>query len=183
MDALPAIGLAPLSDVPPYGERSAPGVPPVPGATGLPSLAGVAPPEGVLSSTLAAEGPVSDRITDPQWQLAALFVHQVLEQAVAVIGGKMAEGLLRQSLVHTAKSHVVARILDLDESGWLKAIGGQPMTTFTAFDVADAIAALLTSFELRCASLMGADEAQRVIARAAAPFRASLAQIGLDVSA
>jgi hypothetical protein len=172
-------------DVPPYPDTRAGGeVPPQPGATGLPSLDSVAPPEGIASQAAArAEGPDSQRITDPQWQLVALVVHQVLEQAVGVIGGTMAEGLLRQALGHAAKSHRVARDVELDDSGWLKTTAGHTITRYTAFDVADAIAALLTGFELRCASLVGAEQAQRIIASAAAPFRTSLAQIGLDVSA
>jgi hypothetical protein len=158
--------------------------PPIPGASGLPPLDGVAPPAGLASRIgRAHDGPASDRITDPQWQLVALVVHQVLEQAVAAIGGRMAEGVLRQALAHAAKSHRVASAIELDESGWLKVTAGHTITRYTAFDVADAIAAILTGFELRCASLVGAERAQRIIASAAAPFRTSLAQIGLDVSA
>ena len=40
---------------------------------------------------------------------------------------------------------------------------------------------LLTSFENRCASLIGEVDAHRLIVNAARPFSASLAQLGLAI--
>ncbi len=74
------------------------------------------------------------------------------------------------------------RDVEIDSSVWLKATDEAAILRSSMYDVAEAVASLLTNFEVRCASLMGAERAQEMVASAAAPFRASLSQIGLDVA-
>jgi hypothetical protein len=131
---------------------------------------------------VGVEAPAEDRLTQAQWQLLALVIHQVVEKAGALVGERMAEGLLTQALQHATRTHALLATLDVDALGWLKARDGDTMTRFPTFDVADAVATVLTGFELRCASLIGAEHAQRIVASAAAPFKAALLQVGLDVA-
>ena len=124
----------------------------------------------------------ADAMTTPQWQLIALVVHQVVEGAGALIGAQMAQNLLRQASAHTARSHPILLDLEVDAGGWLKAREDGIITSYSTYDVADAVAAVLTSFEVRCASLVGAERAKDIMLVASAPFRNALTQIGLDIS-
>ncbi|HLJ80562.1 MAG TPA: hypothetical protein VKT52_03675 [Ktedonobacterales bacterium] len=168
-----------------------PAGPPSIGSGGLPPLshapatASGAEVAGSPSSagSAATKTARTDALTAPQWQMVALVVHQVVEGAGAFIGIQMAEGLLQQALTFATRSHPVLLDLTLDTGGWLKACEDDAIARYSTYDVTDAIAALLTGFELRCASLTGAARAQDVILVAAAPFRTALAQIGLDISA
>jgi len=135
------------------------------------------------TGSAATKAARTDALTTPQWQMVALVIHQVVEGSGALIGARMAEGLLRQALTSAARAHPVLLDLEVDAGGWLKTREDGAIARFATYDVADAIAALLTGFELRCASLLGAERAQDAILVAAAPFRNSLAQIGLDISA
>ena len=143
-------------------------------AAPMPPLAPTPPP--------AVDTPTEDRLTQAQWQLLALVIHQVVEKAGELVGPRMAEGLLAQALQHATRTHALLAAVEVDALGWLKARDGDTMTRFPTFDVADAVATVLTSFEVRCASLIGADHAQRIVAAAAAPFKAALLQVGLDVA-
>ena len=69
----------------------------------------------------------------------------------------------------------------MDATGWLSPLPGQHISSYPLADVADAVAVLLTSFEDRCASVIGEADAHRLIANAARPFSASLAQLGLAI--
>lgn len=142
-----------------------------------PSMRKSAPP-APLNPTDTSE----DRLTEPQWQLLALVIHQVVEKAGGLVGAQMAEGLLAQSLQHAARTQPLLSHLEIDALGWLKARDEHTMTGYPAFEVADAVATLLTGFEMRCASLIGAEQAQKMVAAAASPFKAALLQIGLDVA-
>ena len=142
-----------------------------------------APERGAAPGTGSAAGLAErDRLTTPQWQLVALVVRQMVEKLDQVAGTPMAESLLRQSLAHTARSNPTLHDLEIEPSGWLKEKREAAMTTQSADDVAEALAALLTNFELRCASLVGKEQAHQILASTAEPYRAALAQIGLDVS-
>jgi hypothetical protein len=123
----------------------------------------------------------SDYLADSQWQLLALVVRQVVDQAGAVLGKETVDGLIRQSLAYGAVKRPPLRILEMDASGWLSPLPGQHISSFPLADVADAVAMLLTSFENRCASLIGEEDAHRLIVNAARPFSASLAQLGLAI--
>lgn len=90
--------------------------------------------------------------------------------------------MLAQALQTAARSHAALGSLEVDALGWLRARDGDSMTRFPAFDVADAVATLLTGFEMRVSSLIGADQAHDMVAAAAGPFRSALLQIGLDVA-
>lgn len=142
-----------------------------------PSPLGTAP----LATPATAAAP-QNRLTEPQWQLLALVIHQVVEKAGGLVGAQMAEGLLAQALQHAARNHPLLSKLEMDALGWLKARDGDTMTLYPTFEVADAVATLLTGFEMRCASLIGAGKAQQMVAAAAGPFKAALLQIGLDVA-
>lgn len=178
-------GLPPIS-------RPAPGSwPPQPpseprgvGTGGLPPLSRTATAQAAAAKPGPATGLAQrEQLTTPQWQLVALVVRQMVEKLGQLAGTEMAESLLRQSLVHSARSNPVLHDLEVESGGWLKETREAAMTTQAAEDVAEAMATLLTNFELRCASLVGKEQAHRIMATTAAPFRAALAQIGLDVSA
>jgi hypothetical protein len=123
----------------------------------------------------------SDYLADSQWQLLALVVRQVVDQAGALLGKETADGFIRQSLAYGAVKRPPLRILEMDATGWLSPLPGQHISSYPLADVADAVAVLLTSFEDRCASVIGEADAHRLIANAARPFSASLAQLGLAI--
>jgi hypothetical protein len=123
----------------------------------------------------------SDFLADSQWQLLALVVRQVVEQAGALLGKEAADAFIRQSLAYGAVKRPPLRILEMDATGWLSPLPGQHISAYPLADVADAVAILLTSFESRCASVIGEVDAHRLIANAARPFSASLAQLGLAI--
>ena len=156
---------------------------------GLPPLMDAAMPPEPPASLRGASGELRrasvELLSAPQWQLIALVTRQVVEHAGQQIGQQLAENLLRQALGQTAASKTPLRVVEVDSSGWLQAVSspeGKTITSYPTTEVADAIAALLTSFELRCAALVGALQAHQFIATATMPFRASLAQIGLAVT-
>lgn len=124
-------------------------------------------------------------LTGPQWQLIALVTRQVIERAGQQIGWQLADNMLRQALGQTATSKAPLRLVEIDTTGWLQMVAspeGKSITDYPTAAVTDAVAALLTNFELRCAALVGAAQAQHILATATEPFRASLAQIGLAVA-
>lgn len=170
--------LPPLSTVDEIERRIPPAPPTLPAHSApTPDPTVPLPPPGVSD-----EAPTEDRLTQAQWQLLALVIHQVVEKAGELVGARMAEAMLAQALQHATRTHPPLETLEVDALGWLKAKDGDTMTRFPTFDVADAVATVLTGFELRCASLIGADHAQRIVASAAAPFKAALLQVGLDVA-
>lgn len=166
---------------PPYS----PSPPPSIGSGALPPLARAqAAASGSTASSLAATKTMrTDVLTTPQWQMVALVVHQVIEGASVLIGAHMAENLLRQALSTASRSHPLLHDLEVEAGGWLKTRKDGAIAHYSTADVAEAVAAVLTTFEVRCAGLIGATRAQDVILVAAAPFRNALAQIGLDISA
>jgi hypothetical protein len=123
-----------------------------------------------------------ERLTMPQWQLIAFAVRQIIAQANAVLGGQNADRIFGQALAHAARRRPLLAALALDPSGWLIPTQSDAMVRFSAFDIADAIAAVLAGFETRCASFVGPERARDLIVSAVEPFRVGLAQIGLDVS-
>lgn len=152
------------------------------GTGGLPPLgraATAARAESIGQATGLAQ---RERLTTPQWQLVALVVRQMVEKMGQIVGDEMAESLLRLSLAHSSRSNPVLHDLEVEPYGWLKETQDVAMTVQAAEDVAEGIAALLTNYELRCASLIGKQQAHDILASTAEPFRAALAQIGLDIS-
>lgn len=152
---------------------------------GLPPLANAAMPPEPPAPWRGAEPVGGALLGNPQWQLIALVTRQVVERAGRQIGQQLAENLLRQALGQTATSKESLRVVEIDSTGWLQMIAspeGKNITDYPTAVVTDAIAALLTNFELRCASLVGAAQAQQILASATEPFRASLAKIGLAVA-
>ncbi len=156
-------------------DASAPGAPPTVTMDGLPALAGVGPQGESITAT-------ADRLTDPQWQLIAIAVRQVVEQAAQAIGLTMAEGLMRRALGRVATVKPPLRGMELDASGWLRLAPGVSLAGHSRYEIVEAIAALLGNFELRCASLVGPDRAKQIITAATLPLSSSLAQVGLAIS-
>lgn len=152
------------------------------GTGGLPPLSRAGTSEIALPGQAATELAQRESLTTPQWQLVALVIRQMVERMGQLIGAEMAVTLLHQSLVLSSRSNPLLHELEVEPSGWLKETQEAVMTTQEAEKVAEAVAALVTNFELRCASLVGKEEAHHVIASSAEPFRAALAQMGLDVS-
>lgn len=129
-------------------------------------------------------GPVlgdQDRLTDPQWQLLALAVRQVTEHAAQMLGGRIAESMLRQSLGQAAIMHPFLAGLEVDQTGWLRTPGNGYVGRFATLDAAEAIAALLAQIESRAGAVVGSKRAQELIASALTPFRVSLQQLGLTI--
>jgi hypothetical protein len=153
---------------------------------GLPPLAGAAmPPEPPASLRGGAEATGGALLSGPQWQLIALVTRQVVEQAGQQIGRQLADNLLRQALGQTAARKEPLRVVEIDGTGWLQTVPspeGKTITDYPTVAVTDAVAALLTNYEQRCAALVGAAQAQQIIAVATGPFRVSLAQIGLMIA-
>ena len=176
---LPATG--PLS-VPGRGSWPAAGGPDSIGTGGLPPLSGSGSAEQRQTNPSATGLAQRERLTPPQWQLVALVIRQMVERMGQLIGPEMAESLLRQALTLSARSNPVLHDLEVESFGWLKETHEAAMSARAAEDVAEAVAALVTNFEFRCASLMGKEQAHHIIASTADPFRTALAQIGLDVS-
>lgn len=172
----------------PMWQQSAPGhlggptpLPRTPLGGGDPSQPSI-PPSSPAPRLGASSQATDERLTAPQWQLIALVVRQVVEQAGQRIGLAAAENVLHEALAHTGRTRALLRTLDIDATGWLVAPRDLPISSYGMFEVVDSIAALLTSFELRVAALVGETQARRIVVTATAPFRASLAQIGLDIS-
>jgi hypothetical protein len=157
------------------------------GVDGLPPLPEQDAPDAGFVPPAAEPWPEpdarADRLTDPQWQLLALAVHQVTERAGQLLGGAIAESMMRHALAQLAKDSAFLAGLELDNTGWLRAREAGFTARFATFDVVEAVAALLSQVELRAAGVIGPQRAQQLVAQALAPFRASLEQIGLAVRA
>lgn len=130
----------------------------------------------------AGNGALTDQLTDPQWHLLALVVRQITEHVGQLLGVRMADGLLRQSLAQVSAKSAFLAGLDVDETGWLRAPQEGFTGRFSRYAAAEGIAELLTTFEVACAQLLGAQRVQEIFAMAAAPLRASLGQIGLTIN-
>ena len=183
------------SPEPPMYARSSPAGASGPG--GLPPLdrvpaedvevagrAAAAPPgshaEPARGSARAQSGPP---LTVPQWQLLALAVRQVTEHTAQLLGGKIAESILRNGLIRASYDSGFLQGLEVDHTGWLRAREQGFVTRYTTFDAAEAVALLLTQMEQSVAEIAGPQRAQSLIAGAVAPFRTSLEQIGLTIRA
>ena len=165
----------------------APGIAGIAGIAGLPALEPVAgaAAKGIAAHRAGQSGRNrrENRLTDPQWQLLAIAVRQVTEHAGRLLGDQVADELLREALAQSARRSVFLSGIEVDETGWLRAREAGYATRYSTFDGAEAIAALLTDFEARCAQLVGVRRAQRLIAAAVAPLRPSLEQIGIAITA
>jgi hypothetical protein len=188
LEARGVVNPAPPAQMPHAFPRAHGPGPGVAGVAGLPALdpgAGAAGPDGWAQSS--AGQPVhqgeEDRLTDPQWQLLAIAVRQVTEHASQILGGQVTDELLREALAQSAQRSDFLSGIEVDETGWLRAREAGYATRFSKFEGAEATAALLTSFEARCAQLMGSRRARQLIATAVAPLRPSLQQIGIAIAA
>lgn len=135
------------------------------------------PASAMGSHTLAA-----GHLSEPQWQLLGLIVHQIVEQAGHLLGPQMVDTALREALARQGGHNRLLARLDFDHDGWLQVSPPGSATMFTTEEIAAGMAGLLTDFEARCAEVLGAHRAKQLIATAAAPFRASLEQIGIVIS-
>jgi hypothetical protein len=152
----------------PLGVSSIPGLPPL--STSDETV--VMPVSGISPNALA----------DPQWQLLVLAVHEVVERAVRDMQRMVAEGLLAQTLAALATQRRFLSLLEVDTAGWIQTRTEMAVAAFDAGDVVEAMAALLTEFERRCAVIVGAARARQILVEGCLPFRVPLAQIGLDVA-
>jgi hypothetical protein len=168
LDPFAVSGLPPLPPV--QEDARAPVVPVVP----VVPVAPVAPPTPAM--------PVPDTLTDPQWQLLALAVHQVVERAGREVKRTVAEGLLAQALAALAGGRRFLTVLEVDTTGWLRPRQEGVISAYGAAEVVEAIAELLAEFERRCAVIVGATRARTIVVEGCLPFRVPLAQIGLDIA-
>jgi hypothetical protein len=198
--AIPAPSAAPRITSNLQGQTP-PATPPTPtvSSLGLPPLAGSLPPDrsapnrsmSDLATTRtpsvigARQGPPtthpSAQITDPQWQLLALFLHQIVEHAGQKIPPKMAIGLMMQGLSKRATGSLILTGLAVDEHGWLAPQSEDFLARFPTYEIAQAVADLITEYESRLAQLTSASEAHSIIAEAAEPLRLPLASLGLKI--
>lgn len=185
LEARGAVYPAPPARAPYNYQREGGPAPGIAGVAGLPALEPVAAAKGIAAHRAGQPGRNGreDRLTDPQWQLLAIAVRQVTEHAGQILGDQVADELLREALAWSAQRSVFLSGIEVDETGWLRAREAGYATRYSTFDGAEAIAALLTDFEARCAQLVGVRRAQRLIAAAVAPLRPSLEQIGIAIAA
>lgn len=150
---------------------------------GLPTMALPLLDELRQSPTVGPAAPSAPerRLTDPQWQLLALAIRQVMDQAGQLIGSQVAQGMLRQALAQAATGNAFLAGLDIDVTGWVHPREAGFVTRYATHEVAEAVAALLTGFESLCAGVLGVSRAQQMIATATGPLRTSLEQIGIAV--
>jgi hypothetical protein len=120
-------------------------------------------------------------LTEPQWQLLALALRQVTERAAQLLGGRIADSMLRQSLAQAATTSAFLAGLTVDQAGWLRAPGNGYAESFTTLDAAEGVALLLGEIESRASAVAGAQRAHELIATALTPFRVSLQQMGLQI--
>jgi hypothetical protein len=146
-----------------------------------PATNGVAASAGAHPEEMGVAAEPEQRLTDPQWQLLALAVRQVTEHAAQLVGARIADTMLRQSLGQTAPAHPFLAGLEVDQTGWLRTPGNGYTGRFTTLDAAEGVAALLTQIESRAGAVVGARRAQDMIATALIPFRVSLQQLGLTI--
>ncbi|HEV8191614.1 MAG TPA: hypothetical protein VGP82_09030 [Ktedonobacterales bacterium] len=146
----------------------------------VPGLPPLPPSEDTIIMPSPAASPRA--LTDPQWQLLSLAVHEVVERATRDMQRTVAEGLLTQTLVALATQRRFLAQLEVDTTGWLRAGNEAAVAAFEASEVVEAVAALLAEFERRCAVIVGVVRARQILVEGCLPFRAPLAQIGLDVA-
>lgn len=155
------------------------------GVNGLPPLGSVGrEPQQPMPSRANTQGehePSSATLTDPEWQLLALAVHQVEEHAGQLLGGRVADSIARGALAQAATDSPFLAGLALDETGWLRPRQQGFTARFPTFTAVEAIAALLTQIEVDIAAVVGRQRAKQLIATSVTPFRTSLEQIGLIV--
>ncbi|HEV2239059.1 MAG TPA: DUF4388 domain-containing protein [Ktedonobacterales bacterium] len=128
-----------------------------------------------------ATGPTGAELTDPQWQLLALAVRQITDQAAMALGPQMSQTLLVDALAQASAGNSFLRQLKVDGSGWLWRQEGTGRGATATFEAAQAIATLLAVLESHLATRLGTQRVRRLITTAVAPLRNSLEQIGLTV--
>jgi len=176
-------GLPPLSAAPEVPLGPPRSLPPREGPPASSAPQSFVPAQDVPTEPLAADVSTSDaRLSAEQWQLLSFAIHQIVAQARVSIGETLTMQMFRQALAHSARAHACLAPLALELSGWLTVTPPDAMTTFHVGEVVEAVADVLSGFEMRCASLIGPDRAKQIIVTAAAPLRAGLLEIGLDVA-
>jgi hypothetical protein len=140
-----------------------------------------------LSGVTSHSGPqrapsaTGDELTEPQWQLLALAVRQVADQAAMALSPQVAQTLLVDALAQASTGNGFLRQLKVDATGWLWRQEGTERGATATFEAAQAIATLLAVLESHLATRMGPQRVRRLITMAVAPLRNSLEQIGLTV--
>jgi hypothetical protein len=148
--------------------------------SGVPGLPPLPSPDDTVIMPSPAASPHA--LTDPQWQLLSLAVHEVVERATRDMPRTVAEGVLAQTLAALATQRRFLTQLEVDTTGWLRERNETAVVAFDASEVVEAVAALLAEFERRCAVIVGAARARQILVEGCLPFRVPLAQIGLDVA-
>ncbi len=123
-----------------------------------------------------------EELTEPQWQLLALAVRQVADQAAVALGPQVSQAMLEDALAQASRGSAFLRHITLDGTGWLRRQDGAERGGVQTFEAAQAIATLLAVLESFYATRLGAPRVRRLITAAVAPLRISLEQIGLTVA-
>lgn len=157
-----------------------PTVPTLPLAAVLPDLAPGEPfSRSAPHRAVRVDG---DALTDPQWQLLALAVRQIADQAAAALGPQVSQAMLADALAQAGRGSAFLRQVSVDGSGWLRWQSPADRVAIPTFEAAQAVATLLAVLESFYTTRLGAQRVRRLITSAVAPLRNSLEQIGLTVA-
>jgi hypothetical protein len=153
----------------------------------VPTLPSATLPDAVLNGAAPLATQVQSRregdvaLTDPQWQLLALAVRQIADQAAIALGPQAAQAMLVDALAQAGGSSAFLRQVTIDGTGWLRRQESTGRGAVSTFEATQAIATLLAVLESYYATRLGAQRVRRLITSAVAPLRNSLEQIGLTV--
>jgi hypothetical protein len=179
-DAFSASAVSGAHDATALLASTVPTVPTLPLSAVMPDLA--------PSAAVAQSGPQravradSDELTDPQWQLLALAVRQIADQAATALGPQISQAMLVDALAQASKGNAFLREVTVDGTGWMRLQSGAVDSAISSFEAAQAVAMLLAVLESFYATRLGAQRVRRLITAAVAPLRHSLEQIGLTVA-
>jgi hypothetical protein len=158
---------------------SIPTVPTLPAPAVIPDMALSGITSHSAPQRVASAG--GDVLSDPQWQLLALAVRQISDQAAVALGPQVAQTLLVDALTQASAGNAFLRQLTVDGTGWLWRQEGAGRAATSTFEAAQAVATLLAVVESLLATRLGPPRVRRLITTAVAPLRNSLEQIGLTV--
>jgi hypothetical protein len=167
------------ADATPAVLSAVPTVPTLPAAAMMPELASNG--AGAQSAPRRAVRGGGDELTVPQWQLLALAVRQITEQAAVALGPQTSQAMLAEALAQASKGSAFLRQVEVDDTGWLRRLERADRGGSSTYEAAQAVATLLAVLESLYATRLGAPRVRRLITAAVAPLRNSLEQIGLTV--
>jgi hypothetical protein len=153
----------------------------------VPTLPAAVLPELAPSGASAQSAPQravragGDELTEPHWQLLALAVRQIADQAALALGPQASQAMLVEALAQASKGSAFLRQVSVDDTGWLRRAERADREASSTYEAAQAIATVLAVLESLYTMRLGGHRVRRLITAAVAPLRNSLEQIGLTV--